>query len=420
VKTKTVVLNPTAAAAAKAAAKAAEVALVLAVTRAPARTQTRRRLWRRSGETTILLVRVCWIPLVTQRRPLRQQPLRRPRRRTPRSCCGAACCAPRRRRRWQSASSPRPAWFSRVVEIRAAGTRFLLRRETDGAEEVVSWQALRAALQRTAAAALEAARGGGAPPPPPPPLLFPAAAAAAGAGAGAGAAPEQARFKGVSRTPNGRWCARTCVDAHTRRHGGVHDTQEAAARAYDDAVRRHGILLVNFPRPGTAETQAAPGKRYSKKDQVDASPQKKKARVAAPAAAHVQAGAPAAPAAAPLAAPPPLPSLAQAAQAPQVAAAAAANNNAEEEDIASFLSAIVPPLSCLAATLAALPRSGMRMAHLTMAMSSAPEDRKALLEEAAEMLDIVTPADRMALKHALMRRAARAAAAHGAGAGAAA
>jgi hypothetical protein len=250
--------------------------------------------------------------------------------------------------------------------------------------------------------------------PPPPP-------------AGAGAAPEQARFKGVSRTPNGRWCARTCVDAHTRRHGGVHDTQEAAARAYDDAVRRHGILLVNFPRPGTAETQAAPGKRYSKKDQeVPSSPEKKKARVAAPAAAPAQAGAPAAPAAAALAAP--LPSLAQAAQAPHAAAAAAmaAASNDAEEDIASFLRAIVPPLSCLAATLAALPRSGMRMAHLAMvtpscaaAAAQAEEDhRNALFKEAAAELCNQTPADRLALKSALMRRAARADGAGGSGAAA--
>ncbi len=82
-------------------------------------------------------------------------------------------------------------------------------------------------------------------------------------------APAAREYKGVSReSPTHRW---NCVlyvplsqrDAEAPKHGLVHlgrfDDVLEAARAYDAAARRHGILAVNFPRPGTREVQAVRG-----------------------------------------------------------------------------------------------------------------------------------------------------------------
>jgi hypothetical protein len=55
-------------------------------------------------------------------------------------------------------------------------------------------------------------------------------------------------FRGIYATPKGSWVARIRVDGKTV-HLGVHQTAEAAARAYDAAaVRLHGAFAsLNFP-----------------------------------------------------------------------------------------------------------------------------------------------------------------------------
>ncbi len=73
------------------------------------------------------------------------------------------------------------------------------------------------------------------------------------------------RLKGVSwHAKLGRWqVSRRDPTAAVMRHIGFFPRGQelAAARAYDDAVRAAGGMVVNFPRPDTAETKAEPGQR---------------------------------------------------------------------------------------------------------------------------------------------------------------
>ncbi len=81
----------------------------------------------------------------------------------------------------------------------------------------------------------------------------------------------------------------------------------------------------------------------------------------------------------------------------------------EGSDDVAFLCGIRPPLSHLDAALAALPGSGMSMAHLACAAAPhlPPAHRSLLLEQVADALRLAAPFDRLALAHALMARAWR-------------
>jgi hypothetical protein len=70
----------------------------------------------------------------------------------------------------------------------------------------------------------------------------------------AAAAPTK-QYKGITRVATGMFRAQCCVNANNVSLG-FHDTAEAAARAYDAAVRAQGRRVVNFPRAGTDEVQA--------------------------------------------------------------------------------------------------------------------------------------------------------------------
>jgi hypothetical protein len=73
------------------------------------------------------------------------------------------------------------------------------------------------------------------------------------------------RYKGVIWNKHkGRWLVRywnPCTGQECEVGFFASDQAAAAAHAYDDAVRAAGGTLVNFPRPGTAETQAQPGEK---------------------------------------------------------------------------------------------------------------------------------------------------------------
>jgi hypothetical protein len=70
-------------------------------------------------------------------------------------------------------------------------------------------------------------------------------------------------------------------------------------------------------------------------------------------------------------------------------------------DVAAFLRGITPPLSCLQESLAALPRSGISMAHFRQAAAESREGRQSALQLAAEGLRISLTGDRMALEMAV-------------------
>jgi len=71
-------------------------------------------------------------------------------------------------------------------------------------------------------------------------------------------------FKGVTVHPTATtaavYAAEICVDK-MRTHLGGFCTEEEAARAYDDGMRKAGRLVVNFPRAGTNEVQAVQGEK---------------------------------------------------------------------------------------------------------------------------------------------------------------
>jgi hypothetical protein len=79
--------------------------------------------------------------------------------------------------------------------------------------------------------------------------------------------------------------------------------------------------------------------------------------------------------------------------------------DASSAPVAAFLRAITPPLSQLAAALAALPASGVSMAHLACIASSphtASADRKMLFDELTAGLGLTRAADRFAFMHAVL------------------
>lgn len=59
-------------------------------------------------------------------------------------------------------------------------------------------------------------------------------------------------YKGIQRSPSGKWNAKIRDEHGLRQWLGSFDTPELAANAYDDAARRihGGFACVNFPRPG--------------------------------------------------------------------------------------------------------------------------------------------------------------------------
>ncbi len=78
--------------------------------------------------------------------------------------------------------------------------------------------------------------------------------------------------------------------------------------------------------------------------------------------------------------------------------------------LVAFLRAIRPPLSQLAAALAALPESGLSVAHLACIASSlhaSPADRKLLFDELSAVLHITRAADRIGFMNAVLALAAR-------------
>jgi hypothetical protein len=102
--------------------------------------------------------------------------------------------------------------------------------------------------------------------------------------------------------------------------------------------------------------------------------------------------------------------------APPVAAAASLQGDADAAEdptlahMATFLRAIRSPLSQLDAALAALPESGLSVAHLACIASSShasPADRKMLFDELAAVLRITRAADRIGFMNAVLALAAR-------------
>jgi hypothetical protein len=87
-------------------------------------------------------------------------------------------------------------------------------------------------------------------------------------------------------------------------------------------------------------------------------------------------------------------------------AAAAQRTASPHADVASFLRGIRPKLSCLEDSIAALPRSGISMAHLAAAAAAKPAAQERALKTAAEALRIRLHGDKMALEMALDKAAA--------------
>jgi hypothetical protein len=243
---------------------------------------------------------------------------------------------------------------------------------------------------------------------------------------------QQRRYRGVHAI-GGRWRASARFEALSKQQNlGTFDTPLDAARAYDAAMRQRGLLLVNFPRPGTAEQQALPG--YSRKASAamphapcaskasddDALPavgaatkhrgtgsassgkarrytKRKRARSA---------------------------SLEDDGDAVPAAHAASSgtlvNTDAVVSAVAAFLRGIMPPLSCLDAALAALPSSGISMAHLeaiaahVTSVASPTALLSMLVDGTVAALRIDAPGDRMAFMAALMRLAQHSSGAAGA------
>ncbi len=74
---------------------------------------------------------------------------------------------------------------------------------------------------------------------------------------------------------------------------------------------------------------------------------------------------------------------------------------ADAAAVAAFLRSIRPPLTSLDATLAALPRSGIGMAHLAAVTRAGPSLQKLMIKEAAKQLRITAGGDRIAFMAAL-------------------
>ncbi len=129
-------------------------------------------------------------------------------------------------------------------------TRVWRVRYADGDSEDVEWPELAATLQPCGAAHAGAGARAASPQP---------------KRAGPAARPAGPAYKGVSwsASAGGFWQV-TLWDTVSKRTLSLHqrfaaDAAADAARAYDDAMRARGGTDVNFPRPGSAETQAAFG-----------------------------------------------------------------------------------------------------------------------------------------------------------------
>jgi hypothetical protein len=233
-------------------------------------------------------------------------------------------------------------------------------------------------------------------------------------------------YRGVTALLNGRFAAHACAKAAglSVYLGSDFVNAEAAAHACDAVMRARGVRVVNFPRPGSTERQASKKCHVGKADVSKAQPRAKHAaRAAAEAVSTVlaakkkkkkraredgddaRAAAQAAPACAPAAKAPRAGSGAPAVAPPPLPPP-------PPSCLASFLRAMQPALSppALSTALGALPSSGLSLAHLrgiVVAHAGRPDDLKTLTHDAAEVLGIVTGADRLAFRSAVMRLAAR-------------
>jgi hypothetical protein len=253
---------------------------------------------------------------------------------------------------------------------------------------------------------------------------------------GGGRAPPASTFYGVHPSRGGRFVARL-----RGLHMGTHRSAKAAARVVDARTRAAGLLhLINFPETEAeraavaAHAAAAAAAAEGKEEEEEKTPAaaarggaRKRAREPSPnddggaAAAAAASPALATPAAAPrglaaqpgsgaLALTPPATAAALTAPAPAhaaVDAAADASRRAAVAEVAAFLRGITPPLSCLPAALAALPHSGVSMAHLAaVAAAAVPRhaDRAMIIGTTADAMHISksNPFDRISFVAALL------------------
>ena len=220
---------------------------------------------------------------------------------------------------------------------------------------------------------------------------------------------------------------------------GSYATAKDAALAADRMARKHGMLhKLNFPK--TAEEHAAVARGCAAVEEPPARRSKRKSDAAAAAAPQPpatrgrasgppdrksgavlvelppsrpaggtgrRAPAPAEAAAAPSPEekPAPTPAAAPPQQAAAPSAPAAAAKSAGGDAAAAFLRGIIPPLTCLDAALAELPRSGITAAllrHVAQSNASAsPAERETRVNMLAGGLKIALPGDKLMLGIAL-------------------
>lgn len=202
-------------------------------------------------------------------------------------------------------------------------------------------------------------------------------------------------YNGVKRCKNQKksFCATVDVplqdgsEKTKRYHGGVHLAAADAAAAADKLFREHGMLhLLNFPQTPDEHAAVAGGAAGAPAAQEDAAAADRAAKPPARKRAAEQE---------PDAAPPPA----------KRAPASRELVPAPADDVAAFLRGIKPQLSCLAASLKALPASRLTMELLRRVSpaedSASPVAHLSRLSIVTAGLDIATPGDKLKLALAL-------------------